>query len=152
VKNTIHLFAESASQGQRWLQEISESLGGKVDDDYALRALRGVLHALRDQLTVEQSAHLSAQLPVVVRGIFYEEWSPASVPVRDRNEERFLARVSRYFQDKERTVDPVDVVRAVFTVLHCHISSGESEKVYHVLPSEIKKLWPAHSVFGEFQS
>jgi uncharacterized protein (DUF2267 family) len=151
MKNTTHVFAESASQGQRWLREISETLGGWMDDDYALLALRGGLHALRDQLTVEQSAHLSAQLPLVVRGIYYEEWSPSDVPARDRNEERFLERVSRYFQDK-RTVDPVDIVRAVFTVLDRHISPGESQKVYHVLPSGIKKLWPVRSVFGNVQS
>jgi uncharacterized protein (DUF2267 family) len=147
MKNTVNLFAASASQGQRWLREISEAFGAWMDEDYALQALRGALHALRDQLTVEQSAHLSAQLPTVIRGIYYEEWSPADVPARDRHEERFLARVSRYFRGKERTVDPADVVRAVFAVLHRHISPGESEKVYHVLPSEIKKLWPAQNFF-----
>ncbi len=145
MKNPDHVFADSLSQAQRWLREISEdqALSGWMDDEYALQCLRGALHALRDQLTVEQSAHLSAQLPMVVRGIYYEEWSPAIVPARDRSGERFLKRLSRYFPDKDRTVDPASIARAVFRVLHRHISPGESQKLYHVLPGDIRKLWPA---------
>lgn len=116
-----------------------------MDDEYALQCLRGAIHALRDQLTVEQSAHLSAQLPMVIRGIYYEEWSPAIVPARDRTGERFLERVSHYFPDRDRTVDPGAVARAVFAVLDRHISPGESVKIFHVLPSGIKKLWPARN-------
>ena len=95
MKNAVHVFAESVSQAQLWLREISEAL--------ALQCLRGALHALRDQFTVEQSAHLSAQLPMIIRGIYYEEWTPAIVQARDRSTERFLDCVSRYLADKERT-------------------------------------------------
>lgn len=151
-RTVSHVFAESAAQGQRWLHEISEAMGGWMGDDYALQALRSALHALRDQLTIEQSAHLSAQLPMILRGVYYEEWSPEDVPARDRNEQRFLSRIPPYFRGKEHAVDPGDVLRAVYTVLHRHISPGESEKIYDVLPREIKKYWPAQKVFGEVRT
>lgn len=142
MKNSTDAFAETASQGRRWLREISEALGGSLDDDTALCSLRGTLHALRDQLTVEQSAHLSAQLPTVIRGIYYEDWSPASVPVRDRHRERFLERVSRHLGGTNLRLDLADIVLAVLAVLDRHISEGESNKLYHVLASDIKALWP----------
>ena len=44
----------------------------------AYRALRSVLHVLRDRLTPEQAVHLGAQLPLLVRGIFYDGWRIAA--------------------------------------------------------------------------
>jgi uncharacterized protein (DUF2267 family) len=31
-----------------------------------------VLHALRDRLTVEEASDLAAQLPMLIRGLYYE--------------------------------------------------------------------------------
>jgi len=42
------------------------------DRPHAYNALRAVLHVLRDRLTPEQAVHLGAQLPTLVRGIYYE--------------------------------------------------------------------------------
>jgi uncharacterized protein (DUF2267 family) len=44
-------------------KEIAEELG--VDRREGYRILRGFLHALRDRLTIDESAQLSAQVPMV---------------------------------------------------------------------------------------
>ena len=152
MQNTPHLFGETVSQTQTWLHQISTELGGWMTDDYALQALRAAMHALRDQLTVDQSAHLSAQLPTLIRGIYYEGWVPSQTPARDRHDEVFLSRVMPYFRGKGHAVDPAEVVRAVFVVLHRHISEGESEKIYNSLPKDLRRYWPAQKVYGEIQA
>lgn len=38
--------------------------------------------------------------------------------------------------------DPEEIVRAVFTLLVQRISYGEIEDVKHVLPDDIRDLWP----------
>lgn len=152
MQNSSHIFDESVGQTLRWLHEISAEMGGWMTNDYALQSLRAAMHALRDQLSVDQSAHLSAQLPTLVRGLYYEEWVPSQTPARDRHESVFLARIPPYFRGKERQVDPREVVRAVYTVLHRHISEGESEKVYNSLPKDIRRYWPAQSVYGEVET
>ena len=152
MQNTPHLFGETFAQTQTWLHQIREELGGWMPDDYALQSLRAALHALRDQLTVDQSAHLSAQLPILIRGIYFEQWVPSATPARDRHEEIFLSRIQPYFAGKERAVDAKDVVRAVFKVLHRHISEGESEKIYNTLPKDIRRFWPAQKVYGEIET
>lgn len=124
-------------------------MGGWMPDDYAMQALRAALHLLRDELTMEQNAHLAAQLPIIIRGIYYENWVPSRTPARERHEEAFLRRVPEAFRGKEKQPDPSDVLRAVFAVLHRHLSVGESEKVYKSLPQELRRYWPAQTVFTE---
>lgn len=146
-----HILAESVAHARMWLRDVNRSMGGWMTHDYSLQALRSALHPLRDHLTVEQSAHLSAQLPMFIRGVFYEEWVPSRVPLRDRDEEHLLNSVVRYFHGKAKTPDPKDVLRAVYSVLHGHITTGESQKIYNALPAGMRKYWPAQGVFEEVQ-
>jgi uncharacterized protein (DUF2267 family) len=55
-----------------------------VKRNQSYSALRAVLHALRDRLTVAETAHLSAQLPMLIRGIYFKGWDPTKVPVRSK--------------------------------------------------------------------
>jgi uncharacterized protein (DUF2267 family) len=104
-------------------------------------ALRATLHALRDRLTVEEVAHLGAQLPMLVRGFYYEGWDPTDKPLRQRHKEQFLARIEQQFKDDD-SVDPEVVVRAVFFVLEHRVTEGEIEDIKQILPAEIRDLWP----------
>ena len=64
---------------QQWLKELRDN--GDLDDEAAaLSALRAVLHQLRDRLTPEEAVDLAAQLPLIVRGIYFEAWRPARTP------------------------------------------------------------------------
>src|SRR3982074_2193807 len=63
------------------LRQIEETYGWpKERRNQSYAALRAVLHALRDRLTVDEAAHLSARLPMLVRGIYYDGWDPSRVP------------------------------------------------------------------------
>src|SRR6516164_10540951 len=126
-----------------WLNDILERLGWQ-DRHRAYQALRAVLHALRDRLPVEQVAALAAQLPMLVRGIYYEGWHPHGKPVKERHKEEFLAHVAEAFQD-DFTVEPEEVTRAVFEVLTKHVTVGEVEAVKRCLPPELRQLWPGDS-------
>jgi uncharacterized protein (DUF2267 family) len=96
---------------------------------------------LRDRLTVEEVAQLSAQLPMLIRGFYYEGWDPTGKPLRARHKEQFLARIEQEFRGDD-CIDPERIVRAVFTVLAKRVTEGEIEDAKHVLPAEIRDLWP----------
>ena len=136
----LSVFDTTLQKTNRWLNELMEQLDWH-DKNKSYQAMRATLHVLRDRLTVEEVAQLAAQLPMLVRGFYYEGWDPTGKPEKERREEQFLAEIGRYFHDDE-AVDPEQVARAVFTVLAKHVSPGEIEDVRSLLPSTLRRLWP----------
>lgn len=127
-----------------WLKELMEELDWQ-DRHRAYRALRAVLHALRDRLTVEETADLGAQLPMLIRGLYYEGWTPSGKPVKERKREDFLAHIEAAFRD-DPAIFPEAVAGAVFKVLQRHVSAGEIGDVKQILPVQIRALWPEGEV------
>ncbi|HEY7862119.1 MAG TPA: DUF2267 domain-containing protein [Thermoanaerobaculia bacterium] len=137
----LEVFDATVHKTNRWLKEIMQDLDWE-DRHRAYLALRATLHALRDRLTVEEVAHLGAQLPMLIRGFYYEGWDPTRKPEKIRRREEFLERIAQYFVRTGNGVHPEPVVRAVFAVLGRRVSEGEIEDVKRVLPEEIRDLWP----------
>ncbi len=136
----LDVFDRTIQLTNIWLKELMEKLG--TDDRHrAYLALRATLHALRDRLTVEEAADLAAQLPMLIRGIYYEGYRPADKPLRERHKEEFLAHIREQFR-KDPDVDPERIARAVFALLQEKITAGEIEDVRHSLPKHIRELWP----------
>jgi uncharacterized protein (DUF2267 family) len=137
---SLELFDATLQKTDEWLNHLKRLL--PTDDRHvAYLALRATLHALRDRITVEEGAQLGAQLPMLVRGFYYEGWDPSGKSLKIRHRQEFLDRVTSelaYVNDR----DPEEIVRAVFTLLVQRVSYGEIEDVKHVLPEDIRDLWP----------
>ena len=134
----LYVFDRTVQKTNIWLRDVMDALDSD-DRHAAYLALRATLHMLRDRLTVEEAAHLGAQLPMLVRGFYYEGWNPTGKPIRERSYEGFLAGVAI---ELPNDLDPEDAVRAVFTVLAARMSDGEIDDVTHVLPTALNVLWP----------
>jgi uncharacterized protein (DUF2267 family) len=121
----------------RWLRELAVELGGVGRDD-AYDVLRGFLHTLRDRLTIDEAADLAAQLPMLIRGLYYEGWDPSRVPIKMKAVEfleSFAAR-SGYAVDVTSEV----AVKAANRVLWRHITGGEALDVWNSLPEDLQAL------------
>jgi len=143
----LSVFDETLQITNIWLNDVMARLG--TDDRHrGYLALRTTLHALRDRLPPESAVHLAAQLPMLVRGIYYEGWRPSETPSPDRLRDEFLARIEAAFR-RDWTADAEGIARGVFAVLADRLSDGEVGKVVHQLPREIRALWPDDAVSGE---
>lgn len=124
-----------------WLHDICNDLRIK-DERVAYHALRAVLHAIRDRLSVEDAAALGAQLPLLVRGIYYEGWHPHGKPLRLRKADEFLLLVAANLaQDSEIELEPRRALEAVFGTLQAHADAGAVDKVFRALPPDIQTLF-----------
>ncbi len=100
-----------------------------------------MLHSLRDRLIINEAAQLGDQLPMLVRGIYYEAWHPAGKPEKIRSREEFLAKIATHMAMKQ-SIDPESAARAVFQTMEHHVSPGEIRDVMQELPEDIRALWP----------
>lgn len=136
----LDVFDTTVHKTHTWLHEIMRELGW-ADRYKAYLGLRTTLHALRDRLSVEETAQLGAQLPMLIRGLYYEGWNPTGKPEKVRHKTAFLAPIRDHFSDAWE-VDPEEIARAVLKVLTQHVSEGEIADVKHCFPAELRELWP----------
>ena len=141
----LDVLDKSVQTTNIWLNDISDRIG--PDRQLAWHVLGVVIRALRDRLPIEDAAHLAAQLPLVIRGAYYEQYQPAHQPEVIRHREEFVARVAEGLRNV-RPVDPEDAIRAVFATIQAHIPEGQSSKTRQALPEEIRALWPTEGAAG----
>lgn len=134
-------FSTTVDKTNHVLNEIEHAYGWpKERRNQSYAALRAVLHALRDRLTVDEAAQLSAQLPMLIRGIYFAGWDPSKVPVKMKKEE-FLERIQREFPyEVEGGLEPL--VQNVLRALKGHVSEGEWEDIRSSMPRELATILP----------
>ncbi len=135
----VDIFAKHVQKANEWINQIEELTGPKSDKKKSLAALRTVLHQLRDNLPIESALHLSAQLPLIIKGIFFENWHLSGCHEKKQSFDSFLDEAEEDLNNSE--IDIEIWTYAVLEVLSSHISPGEVEKIRNVLPHEIRKLW-----------
>lgn len=134
----LEVFDRTLQATHTWLGEVMEPLG--TDRQMAWHALGAVLRALRDRLPLELAVHLGAQLPLLVRGAYYDQWRPAALPERTRTLDAFLARVAEGLHGTS-DLDPRPTTQAVLRTLTHHLDPGQVAKVMDALPEEVRALW-----------
>src|SRR5438105_2236317 len=135
----LDVFDKTLQTTNIWLDQIMRELG--PDRQVAWHALGAVLHALRDRLQVGLAVHLGAQLPLLVRGLYYDQWHPSEQALKQRSAQAFLDHVSQGLADI-RPVNVKDAASAVFRVLDHYVDQHQIEKVRAALPQNIRALWP----------
>jgi uncharacterized protein (DUF2267 family) len=119
-----------------WINDVARELDTE-NREFAYRVLRAWLHTLRDRLTVEASAHFAAQLPELIRGIFYAGWNPNAVP------EKYDAQAYtvRFLREANISLHDVGKVAAATTAaVSRHLSPAQMDKVLDQLPPDIRTI------------
>jgi len=127
---------QSIDKANAWLAEVADDFGTH-DRHFAYRVTRAWLHTLRDRLPVPVAAHFAAQLPELLRGVFYDGWNPSRVPVKYDQAEY----IHRFAHDAR--IRDADVPRAASLVsrtVRRHVSSGALDEALDVLPAGIRQI------------
>jgi len=135
----LDVFDKTLQTTNIWLNDLTDELG--PDRQRSWHVLGAVLRTLRDRLTTDQAAHLSAELPLLVRGLYYDQYRPSMQPLVTRSLDEFLSLVAAGLVDI-RPVGAEDAARAVFRLLSRRLPAGQVAKVRQALAEEIRVLWP----------
>jgi uncharacterized protein (DUF2267 family) len=136
----IPVFDTTIQESELWLKEVAEHLP-PCTRHQAYEALRAALHALRDRLPMNGALGLSAQLPMLLRGVYLEGWQPGDGPSGERSVQDFSASVDRRLP-RGFPRAPNEVASAVFGVIAGHVDAGEARKIAQQLPEPVRALWP----------
>jgi uncharacterized protein (DUF2267 family) len=139
-------FDRYAREGNEFIKELSQALGHPDDQAQAGILLRSTLHILRDRITIGESLHLLAQLPMFLKALYVEQWEYLEEPIKTSSLEEFTEAVKgeqatfgeRQFNWPEPTAD---LVRTVFNSLGKYWTEGEIEDVVAQLPPSLKPLF-----------
>ncbi len=123
----------------QWVNEIAVLINADERKDLAWNALRGVLQAIRDRLTPEEAFQLSAQLPMLIRGMFFERYYLSGKPEKF-NAEELKSRIEEALGPSPE-VDPSLAFKAVLLVLRKYVSEGQLSDIYGIMPKDIRQLW-----------
>ena len=145
----LDTFDRTIHETNHWLRIVMTEL--KTDNRrQAYAALRAGLHALRDRIGPENAVHFGAQLPILLRGVYYEGWRPSETPTRERRLDDFLAYVESLL-DPRNGIDPAEALRASFAAIAESVPFREVIKLVNVLPRDLKILWPGY-MFGRLEA
>jgi uncharacterized protein (DUF2267 family) len=129
-------LAPAVHTAHEWLHAVADRIGTE-DRAFTYHVVRAWLHTVRDRIDVAASARLTAQLPEILRGIYYEDWVPGHVPVRHRTDE-FLTQFAHEAMVPRDQVP--DLVGAVTDVMLQRCSRGQLDGLFAVLPAPLREL------------
>src|SRR3954468_19147326 len=84
----LEVFDRTLQITNTWLDEMMATL--PRDRKLAWHVLGTVLRTIRDRVPANLAAHLGAQLPLLVRGTYYDQWRPSETPKAWRSADEFL--------------------------------------------------------------
>jgi uncharacterized protein (DUF2267 family) len=135
---SVDAVERSVQKTNEWVKAMAAELG-IVDREDAWRLLRADLQVLRDELTIDEAAQLAAQLPMVLRGAFWEGFNPGHQPAKLRKREDFLARYAELAHLGDLT-EAARAATAASRVMSDRITEGEMNDVFAQLPSEVREI------------
>lgn len=134
----LDTFDTTVQKTNTMLKAVEDRFGWS-DRNRAYLALRSVLQTLRNRLTPEHAAALAAQLPMLVRGFYFEGWRPSRAPLKMSKDE-FIGEVERQLDPMSYEQSTEEVIRGVVAIVQDYTDPGEVRKVKKTLPNDIQKM------------
>jgi uncharacterized protein (DUF2267 family) len=137
----LEVWDSSIQRTNTWLKELMQELNsGDYRKTYLI--LRSVMHALRDHLPLEDAIHVGEQLPMLIRGMYFEHWNITGKPLPLRSRNDFFTVVSHYMARDGENSNAETGTRAVFRLLDRKATDGEIADLHDVIPGILLDLWP----------
>jgi uncharacterized protein (DUF2267 family) len=143
-------FQKYVDEGNRFINRLAEALGNASDKDHASRVSVAVLHAIRDRIKPEESMHLIAQLPMMLKAVYVDGWNITREPADAKTIEEFLNEVREHAprsaaRDFGNDQQARDNVKAFFSVLRGYVDEGEMADLCAQLPAGVRELIVDHA-------
>ncbi len=139
-------FEKHAAKGNEFVHRLAQHLGDEENRDRAGRVLRSVLHVLRNRLSIEESFQLISQLPMPIKAVYVDGWTPSRSFTKIKTMSEFAEEVVRTdggsaWRDFSGINDAMDAIEAVIKTMAHYVSAGELHHIIAVLPEDMKSYF-----------
>ena len=138
-------FTQFAIEADKFVKQLAVDLGHEEDPDKARRILKSVLHTLRDRISIQESFQMMAQLPILLKGLYVENWKYSERPLNYRTKQSMFEALKAnehltQADDFPNQEYAIYAVNSVLKNLSQYVSAGEMEDVLAQFPSEIRSI------------
>lgn len=143
----LEIFDRTIQETNGWLKSLMGHLG--TDNRHvAYVVLKATLHALRDHLGPRDAQRLGEQLPMLMRGFYYEDWRIDAERRAVADKHDFLERIRAELPAGAR-VTPGHAAKAVFSVMWEKVAPDEVARLIKQCSPSLLELWPRVSIEPE---
>jgi uncharacterized protein (DUF2267 family) len=138
-EKAVQFLYNTLERSRAGIDELDQDL--YLDNEEDLHdCLIAVLQALRDRLPVNEAIRLGAQLPIIIRGYYYEGWRPGFGPEKYRDAKSFIDNVAESVGKERLTQDASYVAKGILKFLEKKMPN-EINDVKSNMPKEIAEWW-----------
>lgn len=139
-------FDTFAQEAYEYVNELSRELGHPEEKERTLIIWRAVMHNIRDRIHMGESLQLIAPLPMILKGIYVEDWKFSEKPPKDFDTvEEFKDEVKavqeRYgekdFPWKKSTEE---IISITISSLSRYLKEEQLEHLRDQMPNDLKEL------------
>jgi uncharacterized protein (DUF2267 family) len=138
----LDVFDSTIQRTNVWLKELMQELNWS-DHRKTYLAFRCVLHGVRDHLSFSDAIAFGEELPLLIKGLYFDHWDTAGKPLALSSHTAFLSHLSQCIsRELNESVNAESIARAVFRLLDKKVTDGEIHEIHHLLPTIVLELWP----------
>lgn len=132
--------------------QVAAEMGRPSDINFASRSVEGVLQAVRNRLSFEQSVKFLDLLPLPFKAVYIKDWNVCDhIPDRIETMEDFINEVCTHtpdlceneYQDRQKVKE---AIRSVFKVIGLHVSKADLDRKLAFLPQDLRLYLEAEGV------
>jgi uncharacterized protein (DUF2267 family) len=141
-----HHFEKYAQEANAFINKLAKKLGHPDEKNRAYIILRSVMHTLRDRITISESLHIIAQLPMFLKAVYSDDWKYQEKPERLSSIEEFTEHVkqeqAKYGEtDFDWQKSSQEITQITIGLIAQYLSEGEIKDILSQVPEEMSELF-----------
>lgn len=139
-------FDRFVQEANEYVKELADKLGHPEEIQRTFIAWKAVMHTIRDRIQISESFDLMSQLPMILKGVYVQNWKYSEKPPKDFDTIEQMCKEVKALQAQygesefkwEKSTE--EIIRLIFDSLKKYLSEGQLKHVDNQLPKDLQGI------------